>query len=130
MVNRTNNTKYHFISYKVYDLVTGNVIFKAVDLNSIAKFLEVNIYNLKKTINTRVHKHRYFVCSGSVEIPTISEEYKMKHLLNSIGMIGKDLYRPTLQDLETIYGLYKGYNISEDFFWNYINSKFRVLRFV
>ena len=130
MVNRTNNTKYHFISYKVYDLVTGNVIFKAVDLNSIAKFLEVNIYNLKKTINTRVHKHRYFVCSGSVEIPTISEEYKMKHLLNSLGMIGKDLYRPTLQDLETIYGLYKGYNISEDFFWNYINSKFRVLRFV
>ena len=130
MANRTNNTKYHFISYKVYDLVTGNVIFRAVDLNSIAKFLEVNIYNLKKTINTRVHKHRYFVCSRSVEIPTISEEYKMKHLLNSLGMIGKDLYRPTLQDLETLYGLYRDYSISENFFWNYINSKFRVLRFV
>ena len=130
MGNRTNNTKYHFIAYKVYDLVTGNIIFKSVDLNSIARFLEVNIYNLKKTINTRVHKHRYFVCSGSVEIPTISEEYKMKHLINSIGMIGKDLYRPTLQDLETLYGLYNGYNISEDFFWSYINSKFRVLRFV
>ena len=130
MANRTNNTKYHFVPYKVYDLVTGNIIFKAVDLNSIAKFLEVNIYNLKKTINNRVHKHRYFVCSGSVEIPTISEEYKMKHLLNSLGMIGKDLYRPTLQDLEALYGLYKDYNISEEFFWNYINSKFRVLRFV
>ena len=130
MGNKTNNTKYHFIPYKVYDLVTGNIIFKAVDLNSIAKFLEVNIYNLKKTINTRVYKHRYFVCSGSVEIPTISEEYKMKHLLNSIGMIGKDLYRPTLQDLEALYGLCRDYSISEDFFWNYINSKFRVLRFV
>ena len=130
MGNRTNNTKYHFIAYKVYDLVTGNVIFKAMDLNYIAKFLEVNVYNLKKTINNRVHKHRYFVCSGSVEIPTISEEYKMKHLLNSIGMIGKDLYRPTLQDLETLYGLYRDYSISENFFWNYINSKFRVLRFV
>ena len=130
MGEKTNNAKYHFIPYKVYDLVAGNIIFKAVDLNSIAKFLEVNIYNLKKTINTRVHKHRYFVCSGSVEIPTISEEYKMKHLLNSIGMIGKDLYRPTLQDLETLYGLYRDYSIGEDFFWNYINSKFRVLRFV
>ena len=130
MANRTHNTKHHFISYKVYDLVTGNIIFKGVDLNSIAKFLEVNIYNLKKTINARVHKHRYFVCSGSVEVPNISEEYKMKHLLNSLGMIGKDLYRPTLQDLETLYGLYRDYSISEDFFWNYINSKFRVLRFV
>ena len=101
-----------------------------MDLNSIAKVLEVSIYNLKKTSNTRVHKHRYFVCSGSVEIPTISEDYKMRHLLNSIGIIGKDLYRPTLQDLETLYGLYRDYSISEDFFWNYINSKFRVLRFV
>ena len=123
-----NNRKFHFIQYKVYDLVTNNVIFKSIDIEEISKFIDCNVYSLKKNMNKRVHKSRYYICSNDKNIPTISNEIRMDVLLKTLGLVGKDFYRPTIQDIEMAYNLIESYNIPEDYFWEFINSKYKKLR--
>ena len=125
-----NNRKFHFIQYKVYDLVTNNVIFKSIDIEEISKFIDCNAYSLKKNMNKRVHKSRYYICSNDKNIPTISNEIRMDVLLKTLGLVGKDFYRPTIQDIEMTYNLIKSYNIPEDYFWEFINSKYKKLRWI
>ena len=122
--------KIHHIVYYVYDLVIEECVFKHFDLDVISKKYDINPNTLGKRMNKKTYKGRYYICSNLNNIPKISEEIRLKLLLCSLKLVGKDFYRPTIQDIELAYNLIRSYNISEDYFWEFINTKFKSLRWI
>ena len=118
----------HVLPYLIVDLITDRVIFSSTDKYEVAKYLEINCDWWKTNRDkNRIYKSRYTISKIINKEVKLSQQQRIKIMLRSLGLIPTDFIKPTIQDIEMAYNIYKSYGIEECEFWNFINSKFREL---
>ena len=118
----------HILPYLVVDLVTDKVIFSSMDKYEVAKYLGINCDWWKTNRDkNRIYKSRYTISKTINKEIKLSQQQRIKIMLRSLGLIPTDFIKPTIQDIEMAYNIYKSYGIEECEFWNFINSKFKKL---
>ena len=116
----------HVLPYLVVDLITDRVIFSSTDKYEVAKYLEINCDWWKTNRDkNRIYKSRYTISKTINREVKLSQQQRIKLILKSLGLIPTDFIKPTIQDIEMAYNIYKSYGIEECEFWNFINSKFK-----
>ena len=118
----------HVLPYLVVDLITDRVIFSSTDKYEVAKYLEINCDWWKTNRDkNRIYKSRYTISKTIDKKVKLSQQQRIKLMLRSLGLIPTDFIKPTIQDMEMAYNIYKSYGIEECEFWGFINSKFKKL---
>ena len=118
----------HVLPYLIVDLITDRVVFSNTDKYEVAKYLEINCDWWKTNRDkNRIYKSRYTISKTINREVKLSQQQRIKLMLKSLGLIPTDFIKPTIQDIEMAYNIYKSYGIEECEFWNFINSKFRKL---
>ena len=118
----------HVLPYLVVDLITDRVIFSDIDEYEVAKHLNISVdWHKTNRYKNRIYKSRYTISKTINKEVKLSQQQRIKLMLKSLGLIPTDFIKPTIQDTEMAYNIYKSYGIEECEFWNFINSKFRKL---
>ena len=115
--------------YKVFDLVSEKIIFISDSIEEISNVFNIDYKLLLTSKRSQIYKSRYVVVLNLNNLPKISQDIRFKLLINSLKFNRKDLYRPTLIDLELIYNLLKEYKVDEDYYWNFVNTKVKKIIF-
>ena len=118
----------HVLPYLVVDLITDKIIFISTDKYEVAKYLGISCDWWKTNRDkNRIYKSRYTINKTINKEVKLSQQQRIKLMLKSMGLIPTDFTKPTIQDIEVAYNIYKSYGIDECEFWNFINSKFKKL---
>lgn len=115
--------------YKVFDLVSEKIIFLSDSIVEISNIFNINHKLLLRCKRSQIYKSRYVVILNLDNLPKISQDIRFKLLINSLKFNRKDLYRPTLIDLELIYNLLNEYKVNDDYYWNFVNTKVKKIIF-
>ena len=118
----------HVLPYLIVDLITYRVVFSSTDKYEVAKYIEINCDWWKTNRDkNRIYKSRYTISKTIDKKVKLSQQQRIKLMLRSLGLIPTDFIKPTIQDMEMAYNIYKSYGIEECEFWGFINSKFKKL---
>ena len=109
--------------YKVFDLVSEKIIFISDSIEEISNVFNIDYKLLLTSKRSQIYKSRYVVVLNLNNLPKISQDIRFKLLINSLKFNRKDLYRPTLIDLELIYNILNEYKVNDDYYWNFVNTK-------
>ena len=115
--------------YKVFDLVSEKIIFISDSIEEISNVFNIDYKLLLTSKRSQIYKSRYVVVLNLNNLPKISQDIRFKLLINSLKFNRKDLYRPTLIDLELIYNLLNEYKVDDDYYWNFVNTKVKKIIF-
>lgn len=115
--------------YKVFDLVSEKIIFISDSIEEISNVFNIDYKLLLTSKRSQIYKSRYVVVLNLNNLPKISQDIRFKLLINSLKFNRKDLYRPTLIDLELIYNLLNEYKVNDDYYWNFVNTKVKKIIF-
>ena len=115
--------------YKVFDLVSEKIIFVSDSIEEISNVFNIDYKLLLTSKRSQIYKSRYAVVLNLNNLPKISQDIRFKLLINSLKFNRKNLYRPTLIDLELIYNLLNEYKVNDDYYWNFINTKVKKIIF-
>ena len=115
--------------YKVFDLVSEKIIFVSDSIEEISNVFNIDYKLLLTSKRSQIYKSRYVVVLNLNNLPKISQDIRFKLLINSLKFNRKDLYRPTLIDLELIYNLLNEYKVNDDYYWNFVNTKVKKIIF-